>query len=87
MITYVVIVIIIIDVISFSRINWDLFMLFLLILNMIVIPLDTAFFLTEAYSCIVAFNVLSDVSYTCDLLLNFRTGLDVHKIHFNNSKG
>ncbi|OQR72773.1 potassium/sodium hyperpolarization-activated cyclic nucleotide-gated channel 1-like [Tropilaelaps mercedesae] len=64
---------------SALRINWDIFMLFLLVINMVVIPLDVAFFASHRYPFLVAVNIFSDIIYAVDLVLNFRTGVKVCK--------
>lgn len=61
-------------ILSFCRINWDIFMLILLLINMIVIPLDVAFFASKQDTFWVVFNVFTDLAFVLDIALNFRTG-------------
>lgn len=49
-------------------------MLFVLILNMIVIPLDVAFFSISREPSLMALSIFSDIVYGIDLVFNFRTG-------------
>ncbi|XP_003742439.1 potassium/sodium hyperpolarization-activated cyclic nucleotide-gated channel 1 [Galendromus occidentalis] len=56
------------------RINWDIFMLVLLLINMIVIPLDVAFFASRQDTFWVVFNIFTDLAFVLDIVLNFRTG-------------
>ncbi|XP_022687027.1 potassium/sodium hyperpolarization-activated cyclic nucleotide-gated channel 2-like isoform X2 [Varroa jacobsoni] len=64
---------------SALRVNWDIFMLFVLILNMIVIPLDVAFFSISREPSLMALSIFSDIVYGVDLVFNFRTGVKISK--------
>uniref|UniRef100_UPI00358E2774 potassium/sodium hyperpolarization-activated cyclic nucleotide-gated channel 3-like isoform X1 n=1 Tax=Myxine glutinosa TaxID=7769 RepID=UPI00358E2774 len=59
------------------RFYWDLIMLFLMVGNLIIIPVGITFFKNENTTPWIVFNVLSDTFFLVDLVLNFRTGIVV----------
>uniref|UniRef100_A0A4W5PXR8 Hyperpolarization activated cyclic nucleotide-gated potassium channel 4l n=1 Tax=Hucho hucho TaxID=62062 RepID=A0A4W5PXR8_9TELE len=58
-----------------SRFYWDLIMLFLMVGNLIIIPVGITFFKDEHTPPWIVFNVISDTLFLIDLVLNFRTGI------------
>ncbi|XP_042183598.1 potassium/sodium hyperpolarization-activated cyclic nucleotide-gated channel 4-like [Oncorhynchus tshawytscha] len=54
---------------------WDLIMLFLMVGNLIIIPVGITFFKDEHTPPWIVFNVISDTLFLIDLVLNFRTGI------------
>ncbi|XP_051497299.1 potassium/sodium hyperpolarization-activated cyclic nucleotide-gated channel 3 isoform X2 [Apus apus] len=59
------------------RFYWDLIMLFLMVGNLIILPVGITFFKDENTPPWIVFNVLSDTFFLADLVLNFRTGIVV----------
>nr|XP_046207572.1 potassium/sodium hyperpolarization-activated cyclic nucleotide-gated channel 3-like [Oncorhynchus gorbuscha] len=57
------------------RFYWDLIMLFLMVGNLIIIPVGITFFKDEHTPPWIVFNVISDTLFLIDLVLNFRTGI------------
>lgn len=58
----------------YPRLYWDLVMMIILVLNIIILPVDMAFFSNEYRKSWRSFHIISDMSYLIDMLLNFRTG-------------
>jgi len=54
---------------------WDIVMLFLLLINLYVLPLDIAFF--ETYT-LMPFHIISDSICFLDIVINFRTGFHLY---------
>ena len=58
------------------RTRWDLFIIFLVIYNVLVIPLDLAFNTTENFPDSLKFiDPLIDSFFAIDIILNFRTAI------------
>ncbi|RXM33111.1 Potassium/sodium hyperpolarization-activated cyclic nucleotide-gated channel 4 [Acipenser ruthenus] len=57
------------------RFYWDLIMLFLMVGNLIILPVGITFFKDENTPPWIIFNVVSDTLFLVDLVLNFRTGI------------
>eukprot|EP00111_Clytia_hemisphaerica_P021477 TCONS_00063185-protein len=55
---------------------WDLLIMTMLVLNMMVLPLDIAFFDDNS---LISFHVISDTLCMVDIILNFRTGYHLRK--------
>ena len=58
----------------FCRFYWDLCMLFLLVANLIILPVAISFFNDDLSTRWIAFNCLSDTIFMIDIVVNFRTG-------------
>lgn len=56
------------------RFYWDLGMLFLLVANLIILPVAISFFNDDLSIRWIAFNCLSDTIFMIDIVVNFRTG-------------
>lgn len=56
------------------RFYWDLCMLFLLVANLIILPVAISFFNDDLSTRWIAFNCLSDTIFMIDIVVNFRTG-------------
>ncbi|KAG0723922.1 Potassium/sodium hyperpolarization-activated cyclic nucleotide-gated channel 4 [Chionoecetes opilio] len=54
---------------------WDLCMLFLLVANLIILPVAISFFNDDLSTRWIAFNCLSDTIFLIDIVVNFRTGI------------
>lgn len=54
---------------------WDLCMLFLLVANLIILPVAISFFNDDLSTRWIAFNCLSDTIFMIDIVVNFRTGI------------
>ncbi|KAI0984507.1 hypothetical protein GJ496_008305 [Pomphorhynchus laevis] len=64
---------------STFRFYWDIVMLCLLIANVILLPLAISFFNSGNQSHYwTAFNILSDIFFIFDIIINFRTGIIVN---------
>ncbi|ESO05460.1 hypothetical protein HELRODRAFT_195155 [Helobdella robusta] len=59
---------------SSFRLYWNIGETFLLIINLIVLPISITFFKDDLGSHWIAFNTISDTFFLVDLALNFRTG-------------
>nr|ABI94036.1 hyperpolarization-activated cyclic nucleotide-modulated cation channel splice variant A-II [Panulirus interruptus] len=57
------------------RFYWDLCMLFLLVANLIILPVAISFFNDDLSTRWIAFNCLSDTIFLIDIVVNFRTGI------------
>ncbi|XP_036372010.1 potassium/sodium hyperpolarization-activated cyclic nucleotide-gated channel 2-like [Megalops cyprinoides] len=57
------------------RFYWDLLMLFMMMGNLIILPVGITFFESENTVPWIIFNIVSDTLFLVDLVLNFRTGL------------
>ncbi|XP_059350923.1 potassium/sodium hyperpolarization-activated cyclic nucleotide-gated channel 3-like [Daphnia carinata] len=57
------------------RFYWDLCMLFLLVANLIILPVAISFFNDDLSTRWIAFNCLSDTIFMIDIVVNFRTGI------------
>ncbi|XP_046439074.1 potassium/sodium hyperpolarization-activated cyclic nucleotide-gated channel 2-like isoform X2 [Daphnia pulex] len=57
------------------RFYWDLGMLFLLVANLIILPVAISFFNDDLSIRWIAFNCLSDTIFMIDIVVNFRTGI------------
>jgi hypothetical protein len=57
-------------------------MLLLLIMNMYALPVVITFFTDNLPTSWIVFNVLSDVFFLTDLILNFRTGIMVNDMSY-----
>ena len=51
-------------------------MLLLLIANLIILPVAISFFNDDLSLGRIVFNVISDTIFLCDIVLNFRTGIN-----------
>ena len=60
---------------SLRRFYWDLCMLFLLVANLIILPVAISFFNDDLSTRWIAFNCLSDTIFLIDIVVNFRTGM------------
>ena len=60
----------------FLRFYWDICMLLLLIANLIILPVAISFFNDDLSLGRIVFNVISDTIFLCDIVLNFRTGIN-----------
>lgn len=68
-----------------DRFYWDLCMLFLLVANLIILPVAISFFNDDLSTRWIAFNCLSDTIFMIDIVVNFRTGSPlIGKFHFKN---
>ncbi|XP_031571692.1 potassium/sodium hyperpolarization-activated cyclic nucleotide-gated channel 2-like [Actinia tenebrosa] len=63
---------------SSFRINWDIWVLLLLLINMFVLPVTISFFGDGISFSLQVFYFISDATFLLDILLNFRTGVLVH---------
>ncbi|XP_057302359.1 potassium/sodium hyperpolarization-activated cyclic nucleotide-gated channel 1-like [Hydractinia symbiolongicarpus] len=59
---------------SNMRYYWDLVIMLFLLTNLVVLPLNIAFFTTENLSSWVAFHCCADALFVLDIIFNFRTG-------------
>ncbi|XP_039314500.1 potassium/sodium hyperpolarization-activated cyclic nucleotide-gated channel 2 isoform X8 [Solenopsis invicta] len=57
------------------RFYWDVCMLFLLVANLIILPVAISFFNDDLSTRWIAFNCLSDTIFLVDIVVNFRTGI------------
>jgi hyperpolarization activated cyclic nucleotide-gated potassium channel 2 len=57
------------------RFYWDFFMLFLLIANLIILPVAISFFNDDLSTHWIVFNCVSDTVFIIDIIINFRTGV------------
>jgi hypothetical protein len=57
-------------------------MMLLLIMNMYALPVVITFFTDELPFSWTVFNILSDVFFLTDLILNFRTGIMVNDMSY-----
>ncbi|KAG9355370.1 hypothetical protein JZ751_000208 [Albula glossodonta] len=57
------------------RFYWDLLMLFMMMGNLIILPVGITFFENEHSLSWIVFNVVSDTLFLADLVFNFRTGI------------
>lgn len=62
-------------IVSLHRFYWDLGMLFLLVANLIILPVAISFFNDDLSIRWIAFNCLSDTIFMIDIVVNFRTGV------------
>ena len=56
------------------RNSWDVLGIVVLMLNMIVLPLNIAFFHSAGIDFWIVFHSISDMFFLVDIVLNFRTG-------------
>lgn len=58
-----------------SRIYWDLVMIFILAVNLILLPIVIAFFSDDYSPQWIVINSITDTLFMIDVFLNFRTGV------------
>lgn len=56
-------------------------MLLLLVANLIILPVAISFFNDDLSTRWIAFNCLSDTIFLIDIVVNFRTGKQIHTFH------
>ena len=56
------------------RYYWDLVIMIILAINMVILPLNIAFFYDNSLPTWIVFHSISDVLFLTDIVLNFRTG-------------
>jgi len=61
------------------RYYWDMVIMVLLAVNMVILPLNIAFFYDESLLSWMIFHSISDVLFISDIVLNFRTGYQEDK--------
>ncbi|CAB4043426.1 potassium sodium hyperpolarization-activated cyclic nucleotide-gated channel 2 isoform X5, partial [Paramuricea clavata] len=67
---------------SAFRLYWNMFMMLLLVMNMYALPVVITFFTDALPLSWTVFNILSDIFFLTDLLLNFRTGIMVNDMSY-----
>ena len=68
------------------RFYWDLVMLILLIANVIILPVAISFFNDNwSHTGLLIFNLVSDSMFLLDIVVNFRTGLNISRSSFFNT--
>lgn len=84
-----------IDTSFFHRIYWDSILLFILMANVILLPVSIAFYPDPANPGWLTFNIISDLTFLIDIIMNFWTGLitedneiilDIKKLRSNYAK-
>lgn len=79
----------------YYRIYWDSILLFILMSNVILLPVAIAFYPDPANPGWLTFNIISDLIFLIDIVMNFWTGLitddnlvilDVKKLRCNYAK-
>lgn len=64
-----------ISICLFFRYYWDLIVMLILLLNMIMLPLNIAFFGSgQSWIAWMTIHSISDITFMVDIVLNFRTG-------------